>query len=95
MDIPRKSRKVRKIVIRVIAAVITAVAIGAITLGLSRLEPASPTVERQTLLIDSVKRGGTFSGTAVAAKLEGKAYKKGESYENAMARHALWASPVV
>ncbi len=60
MDIPRKSRKVRKIVIRVIAAVITAGAIGAITLGLSRLEPAAPSVERQTLLIDSVKRGDIF-----------------------------------
>ena len=57
MDIPRKSRKVRKIVIRVIVAVIAAGAIGAITLGLSRLEPAAPSVDRQTLLIDSVKRG--------------------------------------
>ncbi len=57
MDIPRKSRKVRRIVIRIIVAVITLTAIAAITLGLSRLEPASPTVERQTLLIDSVKRG--------------------------------------
>jgi HlyD family secretion protein len=60
MDIPRKSRKVRKIVIRVIIAIIMAGAIGVITLGLSRLEPAAPTVERQTLLIDSVKRGDIF-----------------------------------
>ena len=43
--------------IRVIVAVIAAGAIGAITLGLSRLEPAAPSVDRQTLLIDSVKRG--------------------------------------
>ncbi|MBN2593072.1 MAG: HlyD family efflux transporter periplasmic adaptor subunit [Sedimentisphaerales bacterium] len=57
MDIPRKSRKVRRIVIRIIIALITLGAIGAITVGLSRLEPASPSVERQTLLIDSVKRG--------------------------------------
>jgi HlyD family secretion protein len=57
MDIPRKSRKVRRIVIRIIIAIITVVVIAAITLGLSRLEPAAPTVERQTLLIDSVKRG--------------------------------------
>ena len=57
MDIPRKSRKVRKIAIRVIIVVILLAAIGAITLGLSRLEPAAPSVERQTLLIDSVKRG--------------------------------------
>jgi HlyD family secretion protein len=57
MDIPRKSRKVRKIVIRVIILIIALAAIAAITLGLSRLEPAAPSVDRQTLLIDSVKRG--------------------------------------
>jgi HlyD family secretion protein len=57
MDIPRKSRKVRKIIIRVIFVIITVVLITAITLVLSRLEPAAPTVERQTLLIDTVKRG--------------------------------------
>ena len=44
-------------VIRVIVAIIALVAIGVITLGLSRLEPAAPSVERQTLLIDEVKRG--------------------------------------
>jgi HlyD family secretion protein len=57
MDIPRKSRKVRRMVIRIIVAVISLAAIAAITLGLSRLEPAAPSVDRQTLLIDSVKRG--------------------------------------
>jgi HlyD family secretion protein len=57
MDIPRKSRKVRRLVIRIVVAVITLAAIAAITLGLSRLEPAAPSVERQTLLIDGVKRG--------------------------------------
>jgi HlyD family secretion protein len=57
MDIPRKSRKVRRIVIRVVMAVVALAAIAVITLGLSRLEPAAPSVERQTLLIDGVKRG--------------------------------------
>jgi HlyD family secretion protein len=57
MDIPRKSRKVRRIVIRVVIGIITVLVITAITLVLSRLEPAAPTVERQTLLIDTVKRG--------------------------------------
>jgi HlyD family secretion protein len=57
MDIPRKSRKVRKIVIRVVVGVVALSAIAIITLGLSRLEPAAPSVERQTLLIDTVKRG--------------------------------------
>jgi HlyD family secretion protein len=44
-------------VIRVIGAIIALIAIAVITLGLSRLEPAAPSVERQTLLIDDVKRG--------------------------------------
>ena len=57
MDIPRKSRKVRRIVIRIVFAIIALVAIGVITVVLSRLEPAAPSVERQTLLIDNVKRG--------------------------------------
>lgn len=57
MDIPRKSRKVRRLVIRIIFAIIALVAIAVITLGLSRLEPAAPSAERQTLLIDEVKRG--------------------------------------
>jgi HlyD family secretion protein len=57
MDIPRKSRKVRRIVIRVVMGIVALAAIAMITIALSRLEPASPSVERQTLLIDSVKRG--------------------------------------
>jgi HlyD family secretion protein len=57
MDIPRKSRKVRRIVIRVVMGIVALAAIAVITLGLSRLEPAAPGVERQTLLIDTVKRG--------------------------------------
>ena len=57
MDIPRKSRKVRRILIRIIVVIITVAVITVITVGLSRLEPASPSVERQTLLIDSVKQG--------------------------------------
>ena len=57
MDIPRKSRKVRRIVIRVVVVVVTLVETAAIALGLSRLEPAAPTRERQTFLVDGVKRG--------------------------------------
>lgn len=43
--------------IRVVMAVVALVAIAVITVVLSRLEPAAPSVERQTLLIDGVKRG--------------------------------------
>ncbi len=55
MDIPRKapSRKRR----RLIYVGVTAAAVVAITLALSRLSPAAPTVERSTVWIDAVKRG--------------------------------------
>ena len=43
--------------IRVVMGIVALAAIAVITLGLSRLEPAAPSVERQTLLIDTVKRG--------------------------------------
>jgi hypothetical protein len=62
MDIPRKSRKLRRIEICVIIVIITLGAIAAITIGLSPLESVAPTIERKTQLIDSVKRGDTILG---------------------------------
>ncbi|MFN2431672.1 MAG: efflux RND transporter periplasmic adaptor subunit [Gemmatimonadota bacterium] len=55
MDIPRKapSRTRRRIVI----GSVTAAGVVFITLALSRLSPAAPTVERSTVWIDTVKRG--------------------------------------
>ena len=57
MDIPRpefKSQKRRRQLILVVAAV---VAVVAVTIGISRLKPAAPTVERSTVWTDTVKRG--------------------------------------
>jgi HlyD family secretion protein len=57
MDIPRKSaarnRRIRQIVYRACGLLL----VGAISLGLSRLKPAAPGVERATVWIDTVKRG--------------------------------------
>ena len=55
MDIPRQgpNRKLRRMIIGVVSIVILA----AITLGLSRLKPAAPTVEKATVWVDTVKRG--------------------------------------
>ncbi|HEV7374386.1 MAG TPA: biotin/lipoyl-binding protein, partial [Pyrinomonadaceae bacterium] len=58
MDIQRKksgarSRRSRAIIYAVVGLVIIAL----VTLGVSRLKPAAPTIERGTLLIDTVKRG--------------------------------------
>jgi HlyD family secretion protein len=57
MDIPRPDVAAKKRKRRII--IIAAVAVGVIlaTIGLSRLKPAVPTVERSTVWIDTVKRG--------------------------------------
>lgn len=54
MDIPRAQVKSRKKYFLIGGGV---VALVAVTVALSRLEPAAPTVERTTLWIDSVQRG--------------------------------------
>lgn len=57
MDIPRKSAGRKRQIKRIIYALMAIIAIGAITVGVSRLKPAAPTVERSTVWIDTVKRG--------------------------------------
>ena len=57
MDIPRESKAREKKIRRAILIVIGLVSVLAITLGLSRLKPAAPSVDRSTVWIDTVKRG--------------------------------------
>ena len=57
MDIPRKSAKRMKMIRRGVIATVGLVVIAAVTVGLSRLEPAAPSVDRRTLWLDTVKRG--------------------------------------
>jgi HlyD family secretion protein len=74
MDIARpevgKARRRRRILI----TAATLVAVLAVTLGLSRLKPAAPSVERATVWVDTVKRGPFLrqvrgSGTLVAEEV--------------------------
>jgi HlyD family secretion protein len=70
MDIARTGELQRKRRRRAILAVAGALVIALITLGLSRLKPAAPTVDRQTVWIDTVQRGSMLrqvrgSGTLV------------------------------
>ena len=57
MDIPRpgfaRKRRVRRLVYAAVAGVVVLL----VTVGLSRLEPSAPSVDRATLWIDTVKRG--------------------------------------
>ena len=57
MDIARPSQARQKRIKRIAYGAAGVVAILLITLGLSRLKPAAPTVERSTVWIDTVKRG--------------------------------------
>jgi HlyD family secretion protein len=57
MDVQRKNAKRNRWLRRGVAITVVIIAFGLVTLGLSRLEPASPTVDRRTLWIDAVKRG--------------------------------------
>lgn len=57
MDIPRPSQARQRRLRRLAYGGAAAVALLLITLGLSRLKPAAPSVERATVWIDSVKRG--------------------------------------
>jgi HlyD family secretion protein len=57
MDIPRPENKRRKRIKQLTIGSVTAVVLVAITVGLSQLEPAAPSVERDTLWIQPVKQG--------------------------------------
>jgi HlyD family secretion protein len=57
MDIPRPSQARQRRRRRAALGAATAVALGLVTLGVSRLKPAAPAVERATLWVDTVKRG--------------------------------------
>ncbi len=57
MDIPRKFSKRKRIIRRVLYIASGLILIILVSIGLSRLEPAAPSVDRRTLWIDSVKRG--------------------------------------
>jgi HlyD family secretion protein len=57
MDIPRESEARKRRWRRIIFSSLGGVVIITITLGLSRLGPAAPTVERATIWPDTVKRG--------------------------------------
>src|SRR4249920_2897713 len=57
MDIARPSNVRRKRIRRAIYGAVILAAVGLITLGLSRLKPAAPGVDRASVWIDTVKRG--------------------------------------
>jgi len=57
MDVPRKGTARKRLIRRITFGSIVLAAIPLITVGLSRLKPAAPKVERSTVWTDTVKRG--------------------------------------
>ena len=57
MDVARPSNRRQKRIRRAMYTIIGLAIVGLIALGLSRLRPAAPSVERATVWIDTVKRG--------------------------------------
>jgi HlyD family secretion protein len=58
MDIKRPGKsKLKKRIRNGVLIVVGLVAVGGITVGLTKLKPASPTLDRSTAVIDTVKRG--------------------------------------
>jgi HlyD family secretion protein len=57
MDIPREGQAQKRRVKRSIAIVAGIAVISLITFGLSRLEPAAPTVKKETIWMETVQRG--------------------------------------
>jgi len=57
MDIPRESAARRRRIRRIIYSSAGLLAVLLVTLGLSRLKPAAPSVDKATVWIDTVKRG--------------------------------------
>src|SRR4051794_3935958 len=57
VDIARPSQARKKRIKRILYVTAAVVVVGGISLGVSRLKPAAPTVDRAVVWIDSVKRG--------------------------------------
>ena len=57
MDVPRKNAKRQRRIRQGLYTVTGLVVVALVTMSLSRLQPAAPSVDRRTLWIDTVKRG--------------------------------------
>ncbi len=69
MDVKRKNVKRNRWLRRGLYTTVTLIVLALVTLGLSRLEPAAPSVDRRTLWIDAVKRGSMLRQVRGVGKL--------------------------
>ena len=57
MDIPRKSRRLRKIILRFVIIAVILVVVVAVSFHVSKMEPAAPVVDSATVWVDTVRQG--------------------------------------
>ncbi len=69
MDIKRSGKsKLKKRIRTAVFIVVGLAAIGGVTFGLTRLKQAAPTLERSTVVIDTVKRARWFARCAASER---------------------------
>lgn len=98
MDIPRPSQAKAKRKKRILLGTLTALALVAATVGLSRLKPAAPTVDRNLVWVDEVKRGPMVRqvrglGTLVPEKIRWVAARTQARVENIILRPGAMVEP--
>jgi HlyD family secretion protein len=98
MDIPRKNRARRRLILRIVYTVVILAAAGAITLALRNMKLATPTVERNSVWINTVKRGNIKievrgAGTLVPEELRWVAAQASGRVERRLAQPGAFVQP--
>ena len=98
MDIPRPSQAKAKRKKRIILGTLGVLALVAATIGLSRLKPAAPTVDRDLVWVDEVKRGPMVRqvrglGTLVPEKIRWVAARTQARVETIILRPGAMVEP--
>jgi len=98
MDIPRKNRARRRLILRIVYTVVILAAAGAITLALRNMKLAAPTVERNSVWINTVKRGNIKievrgAGTLVPEELRWVAAQASGRVERRLAQPGAFVQP--
>lgn len=98
MDIPRPSQAKAKRKKRIVLGVVGVALLALITIGLSRLQPAAPTVDRNLVWVDEVKRGPMVRqvrglGTLVPEKIRWVAARTQARVETIILRPGAMVEP--
>src|SRR5436189_6124944 len=69
VDIARPSQARKKKLRRILYVAVAVIVVGGISLGVSRLKPAAPTVDRAVVWIDAVKKGSMLRSVRASGTL--------------------------